>query len=76
MSPANQFTRRVIRTERAALIQIRCARCGFATVGAKESIETLEKEHTTACSGSASPNPRGFTNRARPLHKKPEERLP
>ena len=56
--PANQFTRRVIRTERAALIQIRCGRCGFTTVGAKERIEAVEKEHPRECNGSAGPNPR------------------
>ncbi len=50
--PANQFARRVIRTERSALVQIRCLRCGFTTVGVKERIETVEKEHTTECNGS------------------------
>jgi hypothetical protein len=38
MLSANQFMRRVVRTERSALIQIRCVQCGFTTVGVKERI--------------------------------------
>ncbi len=61
MLPATQFTRCVIRTERSALVQIRCLRCGFTTVGVKEHIETVEKEHPRECTGSAAKSTRGFT---------------
>jgi hypothetical protein len=42
MRLANQFTRRVIRTERSALIQITCVQCGFTAVGVKERIQIIE----------------------------------
>ncbi len=56
MRLANQFTRRVIRTERAALIQITCVQCGFTTVGIKERIQLIENEHPSRCKVSS---PRG-----------------
>ena len=56
MLSANQFMRRVVRTERSALIQIRCVQCGFTTVGVKERIDTFEKEHPGDCKGSARQN--------------------
>jgi hypothetical protein len=48
--------RRVVRTERSALIQTRCVQCGFTTIGVKERIDTFEKEHPGRCKGSARPN--------------------
>jgi hypothetical protein len=54
MWPANQFRRRVIRTERSTLIQTSCSQCGFTTVGVKERIQIIEKEHPSRCGGSAS----------------------
>ncbi len=64
MRLANQFTRRVIRTERSALIQITCVQCGFSTVGMKERIQIIEKAHPSSCEGN-SPH--------RQLQKNPEE---
>jgi hypothetical protein len=52
MGSANQFTRRVIRTERSALI-LTCRECGFTTVGVKERIQMIEKEHPSRCEGSS-----------------------
>jgi hypothetical protein len=54
MWPANQFTRRVIRTERSALIQTTCVHCGYSAVGVKERIQIVEKEHPSRCEGSSS----------------------
>jgi hypothetical protein len=64
MRLANQFTRRVIRTERSALIQITCVQCGFTTVGLKERIQIIEKEHPSRCRGSS---------QRRELRKNPEK---
>ncbi len=64
MRLANQFTRRVIRTERSALIQITCVECGFTTVGLNERIQIIEREHPSRCKGSS---------QRRELRKNPEE---
>ncbi len=64
MHLANLFTRRVIRTERSALTQITCVRCGFTTVGVKERIQIIEDEHPSGCKGSS---------QRRVLRKNPEE---
>jgi hypothetical protein len=59
-----QFTRRVLHTERLVLIQTKCVRCGFTTIGVKERIERIEKEHPRECKGSAGLTPRGTANPA------------
>jgi hypothetical protein len=50
---SNQFKKRLIRTERSALIQITCVECGFTTVGVRERIQRIENEHPNRCKSSS-----------------------